>query len=156
MKYLTEKQNKVAYLIQKDMAVVNSPFEKIGDFCGLTGKEVLKITKELLKKSFIRRFGAILHHQKTGYTKNALVMWSVPPDQIEKSGNLFAAYGSVSHCYERNPAFKNKYNLFTMLHSSDKNILSLVHDMAVAADLNDYLILESIYEYKKTSPEYFR
>jgi hypothetical protein len=43
-----------------------------------------------------------------------------------------------------------------MLHSRDKNILSLINDMAVAADINDYLILESIYEYKKTSPEYFR
>jgi hypothetical protein len=42
-----------------------------------------------------------------------------------------------------------------MLHSKDKNILSMIKDMATATDINDYIILESIQEYKKISPEYF-
>jgi hypothetical protein len=42
-----------------------------------------------------------------------------------------------------------------MLHSKDKNILSVIKKMAMATDINDYIILESIQEYKKTSPEYF-
>jgi hypothetical protein len=43
-----------------------------------------------------------------------------------------------------------------MLHSKDENILSKINDMATATGINDYLILESIQEYKKTSPEYFK
>jgi hypothetical protein len=42
-----------------------------------------------------------------------------------------------------------------MLHSKDENILSLIKNMATAIDINDYIILESIQEYKKISPEYF-
>jgi hypothetical protein len=42
-----------------------------------------------------------------------------------------------------------------MLHSKDKNILSMIKEMVMATDINDYIILESIQEYKKTSPEYF-
>ena len=79
----------------------------------------------------------------------------MPADQIEKAGKIFASFLFVSHCYERNPAFREKYNIFTMLHSKDKNILSLINDMATATGINDYLILESIQEYKKKSPEYF-
>ncbi|KQC06842.1 MAG: hypothetical protein APR62_07445 [Smithella sp. SDB] len=153
---MTEKQNKVARLIQKDLAVAKSPFDKIGESCGLTGREVLKIIKELSEKKIIRRFGAILRHQKAGYTKNVLVVWSVPAKQVEQSGKILSSYSFVSHCYERNPALKKKYNLFTMLHfKKDENILQLIRDMVKATGIDDYLILESIQEYKKKSPEYF-
>jgi DNA-binding Lrp family transcriptional regulator len=155
MEELTVKQNKVARLIQEDITVVSSPFTEIGNACGLTAEEVLDTTKELLKKGFIRKFCAILRHQKAGYINNALVMWSVPSNQVEKAGKLLSAYGSVSHCYERNPAFREKYNIFTMLHSKGEDILSLINDIATAIGINDYLILESIQEYKKKSPEYF-
>ena len=155
MEKLTEKQNKVARLIQKDMAVIKYPFDETGESCGLSGKEVLNITKELLNENIIRRFGALLRHQKAGYTKNALVVWSVPANQIEQTGNVLSSYSFVSHCYERNPAFKENYNLFTMIHFKDENILPLIRDMVAAIGIDDYLILESIHEYKKKSPEYF-
>lgn len=154
--HLTVKQKKVACVIQKDIAVMRFPFNELGNLCGLTNEDVLDTTKQLLKKGFIRKYGVILRHQKAGYEKNALVVWSVPADQIEKVGKIFASFLFVSHCYERNPAFIKKYNIFTMLHSKDENILSLIKKMATATDINDYIILESIQEYKKISPEYFR
>jgi DNA-binding Lrp family transcriptional regulator len=154
--HLTVKQKKVACVIQKDIAVMRFPFNELGNLYGLTNEDVLDTTKQLFKKGFIRKYGAILRHQKAGYEKNALVVWSVPADQIEKAGKIFASFLFVSHCYERNPAFGKKYNLFTMLHSKDENILSKINDMATATGINDYLILESIQEYKKISPEYFR
>ena len=153
--HLTVKQKKVARVIQKDIAVMRFPFNEIGNLCGLTNEDVLDATKQLLKKGFIRKYGAILRHQKAGYGKNALVVWSVPAEQTEKTGNMFASFPFISHCYERKPAFREKYNIFTMLHSQNENILSLIKDMAIATDINDYLILESIQEYKKISPEYF-
>ena len=155
MKKLTEKQNKVARLIQHDIKVVSSPFAEIGKDCGLTAGEVLGTTKELLKKGFIRKFCAILRHQQAGYINNAMVVWSVPSDQIEKAGQMLSTSRSVSHCYRRNPAFQGRYNIFTMLHSQNETISSLVKDIATAVGIDDYLILESIQEYKKKSPEYF-
>jgi DNA-binding Lrp family transcriptional regulator len=155
MKKLTPKQNKVAQVIQKDINIVSYPFQEIAISCCLSAGEVLNITKELREQGFIRKFGAILHHQRAGFRKNALVVWSVPSNHIENAGKIFSAYTSVSHCYERNPAFKDKYNLFTMLHSRDEDIMSLIKDMTTATGINDYLILESIQEYKKKSPEYF-
>jgi DNA-binding Lrp family transcriptional regulator len=155
MEKLNSKEKKVARFIQGDIPLVSSPFDEMGAFCGLTTDEILNISESFLEKGIMRKFGAILRHQKAGYGKNALVVWSVPADQIEKAGKIFASFLFVSHCYERNPAFRKKYNIFTMLHSKDKNILSLIKDMATATDINDYIILESIQEYKKISPEYF-
>jgi len=156
MESLTSKQKKVALLIQKDIPVTQFPFEETGNLCGLTGAEVLDTINELLEKGFIRKFGAILRHQKAGYKKNALVVWSAPAGQIQKAGEIFASFSFISHCYERKPAFKKKYNIFTMLHSNDENISSLINEAATATGINDYLILESVQEYKKTSPEYFK
>jgi hypothetical protein len=84
------------------------------------------------------------------------VVWSAPAGQIQKAGEIFASFSFISHCYERKPAFKKKYNIFTMLHSNDENISSLINEAATATGIHDYLILESVQEYKKTSPEYFK
>jgi len=155
MEKLNNEEKKVARFIQRDIPLVSSPFDEIGASCGLTADEIVNISESFLEKGIMRKFGAILRHQKTGYVKNALVAWSAPADRIEKSGKIFASFIFVSHCYERNPAFKEKYNIFTMLHSKDKNILAMIEEMAIATGINDYIILESIQEYKKTSPEYF-
>ena len=156
MESLTSKQKKVARLIQKDIPVTAFPFEETGNLCGLTGAEVLDTIRQLLEKGFIRKFGAILRHQKAGYKKNALVVWAAPAGQIQKAGEIFASFSFISHCYERKPAFRKKYNIFTMLHSNDENISSLINEAAAATGIHDYLILESVREYKKTSPEYFK
>jgi DNA-binding Lrp family transcriptional regulator len=155
MEKINDEKKIVARFIQGDIPLVSSPFDEIGASCGLTADKIVNISQSFLEKGIMRKFGAILRHQKTGYVKNALVAWSAPADQIERAGKIFASFFFVSHCYERNPAFREKYNIFTMLHFKDENISSRINDMATAAGINDYLILESIQEYKKTSPEYF-
>jgi DNA-binding Lrp family transcriptional regulator len=155
MEKLTAAEKKVARLIQRDIPVTGRPFGELAGINGLDKEEFLDTILKLLREGFIRKFGAILRHQEAGYTGNALVIWSVPPDQIEKAGRALAAFDSVSHCYERKPAFQNKYSLFTMLHTKDEDVLSLIKKMAAATGIRDYLMLESLQEYKKTSPEYF-
>lgn len=42
-----------------------------------------------------------------------------------------------------------------MLHTQNDGIGSLIDTMSQQISCNDYLVLESLQEYKKTSPEYF-
>jgi siroheme decarboxylase len=155
MKNLTAAEKKVCVMIQKDLTVTRSPFETVADVCEMTEDEILRMIQQLRQNGFIRKFGAILRHQKAGYRENALVIWSVPQEKIEKTGNALASFPFVSHCYQREPAFMMQYNIFTMIHSGEKNISSLINEMSEAAGIDKYLILKSIKEYKKSSPEYF-
>ncbi|MGA2780362.1 MAG: Lrp/AsnC family transcriptional regulator [Smithella sp.] len=155
MKKLNSEEKKIACLIQCDIPLVKSPFEEMGASCGIPAAKIVNISQSFFEKGIMRKFGAILRHQKAGYKKNALVIWSVPAEQTEKVGKIFSSFSFISHCYERKPAFMKNYNIFTMFHSKDKNILSLINDMSTATGINNYLILESIQEYKKISPEYF-
>jgi len=144
-----------ARILQSDIPLTVKPFVEIADTCSLKSDDLMTWIKGLSQKGVIRKFGAILRHQKAGYHTNALVMWAVHVDAIENAGKRFAELPFISHCYERKPAFQNKYNLFTMLHAQGDDISPLVNTMSQLIHNNDFLILESLQEYKKISPEYF-
>ena len=155
MNNLSLQEQQAARLIQRDIPLVSNAFADIAGACGLSALQVITVLQRFLEKGIMRKFGAILRHQKAGYRKNAMVMWSVPSDTVESAGRRLAPLSYISHCYERKPAFQNKYNLFTMLHTQDDDISPLVNTMSQLINSSDFLILESLQEYKKTSPEYF-
>ncbi|MEE9911447.1 MAG: Lrp/AsnC family transcriptional regulator [Deltaproteobacteria bacterium] len=155
MKTLTISERKAARMLQQDIPLVSKPFTEVSAACGLTTQQLFCLLKKLSGNGILRKFGAILRHQKAGYSKNALVMWSIPSDAIDDAGRIFASLAFISHCYERKPAFQGKYNLFTMIHAQDDNISPLINRMSQLVNNGDFLILESLQEYKKTSPEYF-
>jgi len=156
MESLTLKQKKIARLVQKDIPLTKFPFKKTGGTLKMSEEEILTTIKAFHAKGYMRKFGAVLRHQKAGYTENALVLWAVPEQLIGETGNVFASLSFISHCYERKPAFMNRYNIFTMLHAGGRSISSLIKDMVHLTGHKDYLILKSVKEYKKISPEYFR
>lgn len=156
MEPLTAPEQNIVRSIQSDIPLVSHPFRNLADICGLSEKKLIDFITKLIQDKIIRKFGAVLRHQRAGFIKNALIIWSIPPDQTERAGKILASYNFVSHCYERSPAFLGKYNLFSMIHAKEEDISSLINKMAKAAGTRNYLIMESLHEYKKTSPEYFQ
>lgn len=155
MEKFTNQEKRAARILQSDIPLTGKPFTDIADTCSLTHDQLMIWLNGLSRKGILRKFGAVLRHQKAGYHKNALVMWALPAGAVENAGRLFAALPYISHCYQREPAFQSKYNLFTMLHAKSATFESLIHQMSQTVQCNDFLILESLQEYKKTSPEYF-
>lgn len=155
MNKITDREKKLAYLIQSDLPPVSNFFQSTAARSDMSERDILSGIRSFKEKGILRKFGAILRHQKAGFGKNALVVWSLPPQDVESAGRKFADLPFVSHCYERNPAFQNKYNLFTMLHGKENDIAHLIDAMSRLIHSSDFLILESLQEYKKTSPEYF-
>ncbi len=147
-------QIKAAKILQSDIPLSPRPFADIAADCGLTGEELIAWIQDLARQGMIRKVTAILRHQKAGYGKNVLVLWSVPPEAIEDAGRKLAGLPCISHCYERKP-FDGRYNLFSMLHAQTNDISPLLQEMSRLISCPDFLLLESLEEYKKTSPEYF-
>lgn len=155
MEILSIHQSRAAQILQSDIPLEAKPFTAIADICGMSTNDLISWIEELSQRGIIRKLGAILRHQNAGYRKNALAIWSVPPDTLENAGHIFAKLPYISHCYARKPAFQNKYNLFTMLHTQKDDLAPMVNSMSRLISCDDFLILESLQEYKKTSPEYF-
>ncbi|MCG8568337.1 MAG: Lrp/AsnC family transcriptional regulator [Desulfobacterales bacterium] len=153
---LTDLEKKVIALLQKDIPIVERPFLELAEKIGITEDEFLAVVKELDDRNMIRRFGATLKHQKSGYKANAMVAWCVNEDRVEEVGNIMASFREITHCYRRNPAPGWKYNLYTMVHASTEDeCRALVDRISAATKETDFSLLFSRQELKKTSMKYF-
>ena len=153
---LTELEKKVIASIQEDIAITARPYLKISRALGISEDEFLETLNDLCQRGVIRRFGATLRHQQTGYKANAMVAWQVDEDHINKVGEKMASFRQVSHCYRRNPTDSWPYNLYTMVHAGDEDSCrKTAGEMATAAGVENYTLLFSKEELKKTSMVYF-
>ena len=150
----TEKERKIAKLIQGNISLAKRPFKRIGEEIGLSEGEVVGIVSDLKERGIIRKFGAILKHQKVGLTKNVMVIWAVPEEKCEVVGNILTSYREITHCYERIPPFEEKYNLFAMMHFKDDDPVKMIREISLRTGIKDYIILETEEEFKKSSMEY--
>ena len=153
---LQHREERLAGIIQGDIPLTSRPFAEIGQTTGVSEWEVIETIRDLLRRGIIRRFGAVLRHQKAGITGNAMVLWAVPPSRCEEVGRILARFTEVSHCYERTPSFAGRHNIFTMVHVRGGDVGAAVEKMIEATGIADCRILASVEEYKKESMEFFR
>ncbi|MGD8410491.1 MAG: AsnC family transcriptional regulator [Desulfobacterales bacterium] len=153
---LSEIEKKIIASIQEDMEIAERPYLKIAEEIGITEEELLDRLKDLNQRGVIRRFGATLRHQRAGFSANAMIAWKVDEDRIQKVGQKMASFHQVSHCYRRNPSADWPYNLYTMVHaSSEQACHETARKMSRATSVEDYTLLFSREELKKTSMVYF-
>lgn len=155
-KPLTNIEKQVIASIQGDIPIVEQPYLQIADRLGLKEAELLNILQDLVHRGIIRRFGATLRHQKSGYQANVMVAWQVDEVRIDQVGQTMASFREVSHCYRRDPTDQWPYNLYTMVHGKDEAGCRRTTDkMAEKAGVQTYSMLFSRRELKKTSMKYF-
>jgi DNA-binding Lrp family transcriptional regulator len=153
---LTELEKRIIALIQGDMPVTAQPYAQIATELGIGEQQLIETLKDLVRRGVIRRFGATLRHQKSGYAANAMTAWLVEEDRIEAVGRIMASFKEVSHCYRRDPTDEWKFNLYTMIHGKDEaHCRRTAEKMAEKAQVRQYELLFSRRELKKTSMKYF-
>jgi len=154
---LTDLEKRVILALQRDLEVTPRPFLEVAEQLGVPEAELLAAIRSLMEKGYIRRFGATLRHQKSGYAANVLVVWRIPENDLPAIGKKMAAYREVSHCYARTPAPAWPYNLYTMIHGkTPEDCTSTAARMAEENGIADYQMLFSETELKKTTMRYFR
>ncbi len=153
---LSETEKKIVSAIQGDMPVTERPYRDIAEAVGITEDELIATIQNLGDRGIIRRFGATLRHQKSGLTANAMVAWQVAESDVDRTGRILAGFAAVSHCYHRHPAPGWPYNLYTMVHArNEAECRAVTRDMARQAGIENFAVLFSRKELKKTSMQYF-
>ncbi|MBO8159502.1 AsnC family transcriptional regulator [Thermosyntropha sp.] len=142
--------------IQGNMPLTSSPFREIAEEIGVKEEDVLKRIEDMKRSGIIRRFGAVLRHNRMGFKVNAMTAWKVNDNEEDKVGRIMAGFAEVSHCYLRKVPAEFGYNLFTMLHAtSEEDLARLIDEIASKTGIKEYKVFRSIKEIKKTSMEYF-
>jgi DNA-binding Lrp family transcriptional regulator len=154
---LTDLEKRIVAAIQGDIPVTPKPYRRIANNLNISEEVLLETLQRLCDRGVIRRYGATLRHQKSGFSANAMVAWCVDEERVHQVGELFASFKEVSHCYRRNPSEDWPYNLYTMVHARNAQACrDTTARMAAAAGIKDFTLLFSKKELKKTSMQYFK
>ncbi len=147
---------RILSVLQDDIPLVERPFAALAEKIGLSEEEFLKKLKGLLERGLIRRFGATIRHDRSGYKANAMVAWQVPEERLEEVGQLMAETPGVTHCYARRAPDFWPYTLYTMVHGPDEeSCLALIQEMSLKTGVKTYEILFTEREFKRSTRRYF-
>ncbi|MBW1998218.1 MAG: AsnC family transcriptional regulator [Deltaproteobacteria bacterium] len=153
---IDELDKKIISVIQGDLPIEPRPFSSIAKKLGMEEGDLIRRIRSLRERGVIRRFGATLRHQEAGFQSNAMVAWKVPEERIEEVGRILADFREVTHCYQRLPQEDWRYNLYTMIHGDRReDCYEIASRMSKKARVDDYVLLFSEEEFKKTSMAYF-
>jgi DNA-binding Lrp family transcriptional regulator len=142
--------------IQGDIPLESRPYNKLADKLRISEDEVQARIHKMMSKGLLRRFGAVLRHQKAGFDSNAMVAWGVEEEEADEKAQLMAGHDEVSHCYLRETPPEFGYNLFTMIHArNEKELQAIISRISSETGLSRYTVIKSIKEFKKTSMTYY-
>jgi len=141
--------------LQQELPLVTVPFNTMAIRLGMNEEHFLAQCQSLLQRGIMRRFGASINHNRAGFKANAMACWIAPPDLVDVAGQKLASLPEVSHCYERQTNSLWQYNLFAMVHSHTREACQkIISDVSHQIGLNDYILLFSTKEFKKTRVKY--
>ena len=153
---ISVRDKDVIRVLQDDFPLCEQPFKFLANQINMSEDEFIERVKNLSAQKKIRKMGAVLQHRNAGFTANALCAWSVPADKLDAVAKLMSQHPAVSHCYDRNTAPNWNYNLYTMIHAKSRAECDrIIAQLAADCRLEQFQILYTTKEWKKTSMRYF-
>jgi DNA-binding Lrp family transcriptional regulator len=149
LKPLSAQEIEFVRYMQRDLPVTEMPF-------GDAPFPLEEMSRQFLTTGRMRRFAAVLHHRKAGFSANAMGVWAVPEADIDRVGEQLAGFREVSHCYRR-PSYPDwPFSVFTMVHAkSQDECEKVLATMAAKTGITNRGALYSTKEYKKVRVRYF-
>jgi len=121
--------------IEGGLPLVVRPFDTVAERLGTDGATVTARLASLIERGIVTRFGIIVRHRAFGYVANAMAVWDIGDDAVDRVAETFTAAPGVTLCYRRPRRLPGwRYNLFTMVHGRDRSAaLGVVEGLAAAA-----------------------
>jgi DNA-binding Lrp family transcriptional regulator len=143
-------------VVQEDLPLVERPFAAQAAELGCSEDDVLGLLASFKDRKLMRRFAAVMNHRTAGFKANAMGVWAVPDDRLDEIGPAMAGFALVSHCYRR-PTYPDwPYSVFTMVHGKhSRDCETTIAAIRDETGVDEYALLWSIKEYKKTRVRYF-
>ena len=121
--------------IQDGFPLTPTPYADVAAAVDADVEDVLAAVERLLADGCIKRVGCVVNHVATGFRNNCMVVWDVPDDELDARGEAVGALPYVTLCYHRprRPEQGWPYNLFTMIHGREADVVDAKID-ELAAD----------------------
>ena len=153
---LTDEDIQAIRALQVDMPLVPQPFAEEASTVGMTEEELLRFGHKFVADGRMRRCAGILAHRRAGFLSNGMGVWKMPEEKAEELGYRIASFPQVTHCYQR-PVYEDwPYRVFSMVHArTEEKVREVIEGISSETGLDEYDILFSTKEFKKTRVPYF-
>lgn len=120
------------------LALVPTPFGELASQLGRSEAEVIERLRSLVANGIVPRLGVIVRHRALGWRSNAMVVWDVPAEDVDRIGAALAAMPGINLCYRRTRHARAwPYNLYCMVHARTRDeALALLERASAAAGLH--------------------
>jgi DNA-binding Lrp family transcriptional regulator len=152
------QQEALKLAIQDGLPLTPRPYDTLAQQLGLSEQAVIDTLQQWQDSGLIKRFGLVVNHHSLGYRANAMVVWDVADDSIERIAALFAATDEVTLCYQRPRVLPHwPYNLFCMIHGTDRSQVRRQIDALVQRHQLQHIahdVLFSTRQFKQTGGQF--
>jgi siroheme decarboxylase len=145
---------KIIIEVSGDLSIDKDFYNNISKSVGISLKELLIRLNNLQKKGILKRVAPVIKHRNTEYLFNGLATFSVKGELKENLLKKLKDAENISHVYERKPDYRWPYTVYGMTHGKSKEeVEDTIKNIAEELAIDEYKILYSLREFKKTSPD---
>ena len=123
----------LAEQVEAGLPITAHPFDTWAERTGRSVVDVLYTLQHWLDAGTLKRFGVVVRHHELGFAANAMTVFDVPDEQVDACGEALARQPGVTLAYRRERAGPWPYNLYCMVHGTDRTLVQGVIDRVVAA-----------------------
>lgn len=142
--------------LQPGLDLVARPYARLAASVGAAEDEVMGRIAGWVDEGLVKRFGIVVRHHELGYRANAMVVFDLPDDQIDRVGRRLAAEPGVTLCYRRARCpGRWPYNLYCMVHGRSRDeVLPVVERLGRLAGVAGTALF-STRRFKQCGARYF-
>ena len=152
-------QQQIINRLSKGLPICEHPYLELAQDFGVEESELIAFLQDALEDGTIKRMGFIVNHHKIGFKSNAMVVWDIPDNEVDKVGELLGNQTKITLCYQRPRRLPDwPYNLFTMIHGKHRpEVIDYLQKVVDENDLNMYPrdVLFSTKKFKQTGAKYY-
>ena len=148
--------HKIINALSGDISGSKRPYMDVAVRIGISEEELLRRVRGYEESGLLRRMGAMIAHRVAGVDANGMIVWDVPEGRLEEIGSKLTAAREVTHCYARPRHPEWPYTLYTMVHGRSRSACRRIAErLSEEVGIEQYKVVFSTREFKKTSPRYF-
>ena len=118
---LSESDKRILAAVEGGIPVGPAPFRQLAESAGCEEGQLLATLQRWLANGTLKRIGLVVRHHELGYRANAMVVWNIADDDVDRVAGLLSAEPLVTLCYRRPRQLPSwPYNLFCMIHGREE------------------------------------
>jgi siroheme decarboxylase len=156
---VTDADAALAALVEEGLPLIARPFDAWAGALRLPRAQVLATLRRWHEQGTLRRFGVIVRHHEAGFAHNAMTVFNVPDDSVDRCGAALAAQHGVTLAYRRERTEGWPYNLYCMVHGRDRAAVRGAIATAIERSglgPHPHAVLFSRRRFKQVGARYFR